>query len=321
VKLIRNLACLPAIAAVLLLAACGGGSSSDVRPGAAAGVTPTSGPDSFLLFPNPQVQADGSVQTNTVAYANAYYAAIDPANAKDTLAKWKAANGFDTGVGTQITVVFGDGRDLGYGRRMTARQNVDGTLAFFVENYLIDPTGSAGYDTDNLPINLDAAIVRDPNSLAFVNAIEFSPVAAGSVSFAKFFNFNAVTGQRESTVDLDGRGDKAMPGPCITCHGGRGDALTPPDSTGKPQFNLVANSASHARGDVQARLHPFEVDTFLFSSKPGFTKAEQQARLKAINQMVLCSYPLVAPSSLPRMPAGGSRSRPRTNGKAPPRRC
>jgi mono/diheme cytochrome c family protein len=157
--------------------------------------------------------------------------------------------------------------------------------------------------------------------LAFVNAIEFSPVAAGSVSFAKFFNFNAVTGQRESTVDLDGRGDKAMPGPCITCHGGRGDALTPPDSTGKPQFNLVANSASHARGDVQARLHPFEVDTFLFSSKPGFTKAEQQARLKAINQMVLCSYPLVAPSSLPRMPAGGSRSRPRTNGKAPPRRC
>src|SRR5436190_20443672 len=100
---------------VLLVAACGGGSSSGVHPGTVAPVTPTSGPDSFLLFPNPQVQADGSAQTNTGAYADAYYAAIDPTNGKDTLAKWKAANGFDTGVGTEITVVFGDGRDLGYG--------------------------------------------------------------------------------------------------------------------------------------------------------------------------------------------------------------
>jgi len=300
VKSIRHLACIPAIATALLLGACGGGSSSDVHPGKNTGVAPTTGPDSFLLFPNPQVQADKSVQTNTVAYAEAYYAAIDPTNAKDTLAKWKAANGFDTGVGTQINVVFGDGRDLGYGRRMTARQNIDGTLAFFVENYLIDPSGSTGYDTGNLAINLDAAIVRDPKSLAFVNAIEFSPgPAGGDIFFAKFFNFNAVTGQRETTVDLDGRGEKAMPGPCITCHGGRGDALTPPDATGKPRFPLVANSKSEARGDVQARLHPFETGTFLFSSKPGFTREEQEAQIKAINQMILCSYPIPAPSSFP----------------------
>ena len=53
------------------------------------------------------------------------------------LTKWKAANGFDTGTGTQVTAVFGDSRDLGFGRRMTARQNPDGTLAFFVENYLV----------------------------------------------------------------------------------------------------------------------------------------------------------------------------------------
>jgi len=294
VNSIRHLACIPAIATVLVVAACGGGSPSDQRPGASTGVTPTSGPDSFLLFPNPQVQADGSKQTNTVAYAEAYYSAIDPNNEKDTLAKWKAANKFD---GTEITVVFGDGRDLGYGRRMTARMNPDKTLAFVVENYLIDPSGNSGYGAESLLINLDAAIVRDPKSLAFVNAIEFSPgPAGGEIFFAKFFNFNAVTGQRELTVDLDGRGEKAMPGPCITCHGGRGDALTPPDATGKRHFPLVENSSSRTRGDVQARLHPFEVDAFLFSSKVGFTRAEQEAQFKSMNMMVLCSYPLPAGS-------------------------
>jgi len=285
----------PALAAMLLLASCGGGSSGDVRPGADPGVVPTSGPDSFLLFPNPQVQPDGSLQTNTLAYADAYYAAIDPSNAKDTLAKWKAANGFDTGTGTQVTVVFGDQRDLGYGRRMTARQNTDGTLAFIVENYLIPAGGVYAYS----PLNLEAAIVRDPKSLIGINAIEFSPGPAGGVSFAKFFNFSPTTGERETALDLDGRGDKAMPGPCITCHGGRADALTPPDASGRPRFPLVQNSVSQARGDVQARLHPFEADVFQFSSTPGFTRAEQEAPIKVINRMILCSYPLSAPSSLP----------------------
>ena len=281
------------MAAALLLASCGGGGSSgDVRPGTDPGVPPLVGPDSFLLFPNPQLQPDGSLQTDTLAYAEAYYDAIDPNNAKDTLAKWKAANGFDTGTGTQATVVFGDKRDLGYGRRMTARQNADGTLAFVVENYLV---GAYGYS----PLNLEAAIVRDPKSLLAINAIEFSPGPAGGVSFAKFFNFNGVTGRRENSLDLDGRGTKAMPGACITCHGGRGDALTPPDASGKRRFNLVQGSVSQARGDVLARLHPFEADAFDFSSTPGFTRNEQEAAIKTINKMILCSYPRAAPAGFP----------------------
>src|SRR5262249_42964251 len=152
-----------------------------------------------------------------------YYAAIDPTNAKDTLAKWKAANGFDSGTGSQVTAVFGDVRDLGYGRRMTGRRNADGTLAFFVENYIFNAGVAYGYSR----LNLDGAIVRDPKSLLFVNASEVSPGPAGGASFAKFFNFNGGTGARELALDLDGRGSKFMPGPCVTCHGGRGDALVP----------------------------------------------------------------------------------------------
>ena len=291
----RSLAALAPCAAALLLAACGGGGSpADVRP-ADPPLQAVSGPDAFLLFPNPQKQADGTLQTDTPAYAQAYYAAIDPTNAKDTLAKWKAANGFDSGSGNQVTVVFGDKRDLGYGRSMVARQNADGTLAFMVENYLVEAAAGYAYSL----LNLDAAVARDTRHLIGVNGIEFSPGPDGGVSFAKFFNFDALTGERELAVDLDGRGMKAMPGPCISCHGGRGDALMPPDASGKARFNRVQNAASGARGDVQAKLHPFEVDAFDFSAAAGYTRAAQEAALKTINRMVLCSYPLPAPSDHP----------------------
>jgi mono/diheme cytochrome c family protein len=291
----RLLAWLAAAAAVLLLASCGGGGSpGDIHPG--TNPVPVPGqPNSFLLFPNPQVQPDGSLQTDTAAYAQAYYAAIDPNNTKDTFAKWKTANGFDTGTGMQVSAVFGDSRDLGFGRRMIGRQNPDGTLAFYVENYLVKTGGAYGFS----PINLEAAIVRDPNSLVYLAGVEFSPGPAGGTSFAKYFNFNVVTGVRETMANIDGLGDKAMPGPCIVCHGGRADALTPPDTAGQPLFNLLQNAVSHTRGDTLGQLPPFEVDGYQFSTTPGYTRAEQEASLKTMNRMVLCSYPLASPSTFP----------------------
>ena len=44
------------------------------------------GIDRFLLFPNP-IQSASTFETNTAAYAQAYYRAIDSTNAKDTLTK------------------------------------------------------------------------------------------------------------------------------------------------------------------------------------------------------------------------------------------
>jgi mono/diheme cytochrome c family protein len=293
----------------LVLAGCGGGgggSSADVRPGPQPPAVTSSDPDKFLLFPNPQLQADGSMQTNTQEYAEAYYRAIDPDNERDTIARYKAKNGFETGSGVEVNVVFGDKRDLGYGRRMYARQNADGTLAFYVENYLIQ----AGAAYEYSPLNLEAAIVRDTKWLVGINAIEFSPGPNGGASFPKFYNYNAA-GARQLFVNLDNRGPKAMPGPCISCHGGRGDALTPADASGKKRFNLVQNGVSQTRGDVQARMHPFEADAFDFATTyAGFSRAEQEAKIKTINRMLLCTYPLAAPSAAPedacRRMAGGS---------------
>jgi mono/diheme cytochrome c family protein len=297
VRLGRPIATAGLLATALLLASCGGGGGStggDVNPSAPP-VAPISGPNIFLLFPNPQKLADGTLQTDTETYVRAYYAAIDPSGQKDTLDKWKAANGFGSPGGTEVGVVFGDVRDLGYGRLMRARQNANGTIAFHVENYLVEATAGYAYS----PFNLSAAVVRDKRWHIGTNAIEYSPGPDGGAPFAKFFNFNAVTGERSLFVDLDGRGEKAMPGPCITCHGGRGDPLTPPDANGKQLFALAANSASQARGDVQGRLHAFELDTYDFSTTPGYTRADQEASFKIMNKMVLCTYPIPAPTGLP----------------------
>jgi mono/diheme cytochrome c family protein len=294
-KSLRSLAILLPAA---LLAACGGGGGSDVvnpneHPPEA--VITLEDPNIFLTFPNPQKQADGEIQTTAQEYATAYYGDIDPLNERDTIAKYKAKNGFDSGTGTQVSIIFGDVRDLGTGRRMTVRQNIDGSVAFFVENYKVNLDADYTFNT----ANLDAAIARDLRWMPYANGIEFTPGPNGGVSFAKFYNFNGATGQRQSMVSIDGRSDKAMPSVCISCHGGRGDALTPPDAQGKRHFPIVANGASQARGDVQAHLHPIEADAVAWSEQPGFTRAEQEAALKTINKMILCTYPKTAADTFP----------------------
>jgi mono/diheme cytochrome c family protein len=274
------------LSAVLTVGACSQDNTGDTPPPGASSLADAT----FLLFPNPLVEPDGSLQTNSVAYAQAYYAAIDPTNARDTLAKWKAANLFDSGTGMQVEVVFGDVRDLGYGRRMIVRQNANGTIAAVVENYMVETV----VDYTFTGLNLEAAVQRVPRWHDNINAIEFSPDPGSGASFVKFFQFNPETGARELTVELDGRGEKAMPGPCLACHGGRADPLTP---TGA--FPLVPNTASGRRGDVLGRMMPLEVGTFAFSATPGLTRADQEAALKTINQIVLCSYPIPVATAFP----------------------
>ncbi|MFP3556901.1 hypothetical protein SB861_40240 [Paraburkholderia sp. SIMBA_049] len=259
----------------------------------------------FLIFPNPQVPPEApelqNAQTLSADYARAYYAAVDPFNEKDTLDKWKAANGFGSGSGTEVTAIFGDVRDLGYGRRMTARLDpARGTIAFLVENYLVSPGGAYGYS----PESLAAAIASDTRWRVQYNAIEYSlgpNPAPGDKPFAKFYNFDPATGQRQLTVNIDGRGQKAMPAVCFTCHGGRGDALEK-DASGNLFYGHPMFAASHANGDAQARLHPFEVGNFDFSTTAGHTRADYEVALKFMNRLVLCTYPAANGSGLDNCP-------------------
>jgi hypothetical protein len=180
-----------------------------------------------------------------------------------------------------------------------------------VENYLVSPAAAYTYSS----FNLDAAVVRDQRWHVGTNAIEFSgstcintttpmtdpSTCVSTIKFAKFYTFDPNTGKRLLSANLDGRGNKAMPSICITCHGGRGDPLTPAagSPTGKALFPWVGNSASQKRGDVQAHMQPLIVDSFGYSSTPGYTRANQEAKLKAINELVLCSYPVSVYAAYP----------------------
>ena len=138
--------------AILLLfnvAGCGGRGDSKPQPQPTVDATVQS--DSFLTF----VNHDADV--NSQAYADKYYATVDPSNKRTTLADWKKTTGFDASAATHAT--FRDAKDLGYGRDMYAWQDADGNAYVYVDNYLVelDPGDATSYG----PLNLSAAIEQD----------------------------------------------------------------------------------------------------------------------------------------------------------------
>ncbi len=217
-------------------------------------------------------------QIDQTAYAQAYYAEIDPLNERHTLAKFKAKNGFGP---CDYEVRFRDVLDLGYGRHMCARRNVmTGDIAVWVENFQVTAIPAQFYG----PLNLEAVINDDRRWHIGTNAIEYSPTPnSGAMKVVKFYTF-APDGTRRLAVDLDGKGAKAMPVPCISCHGGTAWPLT---ATGAfPTIGVFS------RGDVRAQMQPINVDTLDFSADFPYRRVDQEAALKGINQYVLCSYPL-----------------------------
>ena len=226
-------------------------------------------------------------KTNDASYAQAYYATIDPNDQRTTLADFQAVNGFGPG---DTHVIFRDTKDLGYGRDMYFHDNGDGTYAFIVNNYVVTDLPGETYG----PMNLDAAIAQVDKYHLGTNAIEYGPVDVDGTPggddvngdgtfdaadyFPRFYNFSSDPPyERRDTVDLDGKGEKAMPVPCIVCHGGRADPLLPDGSFPRS-------------GDTWSQLQPLDVGTFEYADASPWTRAEVEVGLKAMNQAVYASY-------------------------------
>jgi hypothetical protein len=246
-----------------------GNSGSSAPPAVNSSVTP----DSFLTFVNQ------SLDINTEAYAAAYYAAVDPMDERTTLADWKTKNEFDAG--EDVHVIFRDTKDLGYGRDMYAKSLSNGSVAFYVNNYVvqIEPGDASTYG----PLNLDAAIEGDREYHIGTNAIEFSPDPNDPLGqkILKFFTFSPADAngvqRRLTAANLDGRGVKYMPMMCVVCHGGtlyplRPDGSFDPIALKSPQLNMLPQH------------------TFQFSPVSGYTETDQKDGIAAINQMVLNAY-------------------------------
>lgn len=231
---------------------------------------------------------------NNKAWTQAYYAAIDPYNERDSLHKWKSRNGFDQG--HDVHVIFRDTKDLGYGRSVFMRENTNGCLALYVENFRVDAIAGIPYSS----LNLAAAIENDRLHHFGSNAIEFSDLDGdcdgSDPMFNKFFTFKAdptkpnADEPRLLSVDLDGRGEKYMPLPCITCHGGNAMPLLA-DGT-FPSAALPGQTNPELRiGDTNSKLQPLEVDSFEYSNVSGYTRSDQETKLKQINTVVFNSFP------------------------------
>jgi mono/diheme cytochrome c family protein len=166
-----------------------------------------------------------------------------------------------------------------------------------VQNFVVDDLPGVTYG----PLNLDAAINQVERYHLGTNAIEYGPIDLDgdflpddvngdglndeADFFPRFYNFSPDPPyERRDTVDLDGKGEKAMPVPCIVCHGGRADALLPGPVNAHPDSRFPRS------GDTQSRLQPLDVGTFEYGDASPWTQAEVEVGLKAINQAVYDSY-------------------------------
>jgi hypothetical protein len=210
----------------------------------------------------------------------AYYAAIDPTNSKTTFADWKSANSMavnpdanndgnlynDDATTGEVSAAYANAGDLGFGRGMHAKK-VGNNVAFYVCNY---PT----VDEARINANQGACV-----------AMEYSPVPPGTTRFTKFYVFNAA-GDRIASANLDGRGEKFVPGLCMACHAG---SYNPPEV-----INASGNIPAHRRFRVSppgnpnqsSQFLPFDLDAFEYSAISGFRRQDQEGKFKTLNQRV-----------------------------------
>jgi hypothetical protein len=187
---------------------------------------------------------------------------------------WKQQSGlapYNTAGETQATFV--NMVDLNLTRIHHAVQN--GTdVAMYVCNYPgpSDPTNQAQVDT---------AITNAQNNSGLVACVAMDYTTLPGVNngqpFTRFFTFGP-SGNLLLSINLDGRGEKFMPGACVACHAGDNYAgHFPTDGSG------AAN--------IGARFLPFDEANFAFSDQSGLTLSSQAAAIHALNNLTLKTNP------------------------------
>jgi hypothetical protein len=260
----------------------------------------------------------------SASYTDAYYRALDPnygggsADIRSTFSGWLDANGFNDAAAAAAIhhVTMRDALDLGYGRDIHFMQHADCSVSVYVRNY--QATGVPGQDYG--PLNLDAAVNQIEKYHIGTNAIEWGPPISGDgrntsppVAAAdpaqcasssgnnlgqyvlRFYSFDPSDPQpRRNLIDMDSRGDKAMPIPCLTCHGGKADPLL-----GNGNLRLLDDEVGGAGSggepifinrDNFGHLQPLRVDSFDFSTTTGYTRADLEPAFAAINQAIYDTY-------------------------------
>lgn len=183
---------------------------------------------------------------------------------------WKRKHKFKpyAGSNTEVVANYINKWDLNLVRRMVATSTAPDSTAFYVCNHP-GPDGGTQTEVDQV---LDTAF-RGDNQVACV-AMEWStsPGVNGGVPFTKFLTFGP-DGALLPSINLDGRGEKYMPGACVACHGGT-------------QYNGRFPDKGNPSPFLGSRFLPFDTGNFLFGSRQDLGEQAQTDALYLLNQMV-----------------------------------
>ena len=200
----------------------------------------------------------------SAAFANGYYAAVDPLNERTTLGAWWNKNGFvfgPNGIPTNaVRTSYLNFNDLGSGRDMYLLQRPDGTAAAYVTNY-----GLFNQDLGNADL---AANKTNPGATV---AMEYSTVEGQAATrIVKFFVFAGAdfdaNAPRVGSANLDGFGEKFVPNLCLNCHGGNYS----PANAASPSFADINMGAAFRELDIATYKFPGSRDTANTSEKAAF---------------------------------------------------
>jgi hypothetical protein len=240
-----------------------------VVPEAGAASIDLPGSSQFLAFKG---------QDNQRSACN-YYAAIGAVAACDaqggfvepiSLDDWKRQHRitpFDAGAPT-ATATYVNKMDLNLVRRMTATKTSGDNIAYVVCNHP-GPEGSTQKEVDAV---IDIGLANE--RLVACVAMEWSvtPGAFGGKPFTKFLTFGP-DGSLLPSVNLDGRGEKYLPGGCVACHGG-------PLYAGKFPERGVASPY------LGSKFLPFDTGNYFFHSQAALAEPAQSKDIFQLNAWV-----------------------------------
>lgn len=177
------------------------------------------------------------------------------------LAPYNAAN-------TEVRATFINRVDLNLVRRMVATKVDANDISFYVCNHP-GPLTDNQAEVDQV-VDTALADQRQVACVAMENTV--SRGANGDQPFTKFLTFGP-DGRLLTSINLDGRGEKYMPGACVACHGGR-------------QYAGHFGERGEPSPMLGASFLPFDLGNYRFSGSPQLTEAAQSDALRALNGLV-----------------------------------
>jgi mono/diheme cytochrome c family protein len=158
--------------------------------------------------------------------------------------------------------------DLNLVRFMRATQTAPDNIAFIVCNHPGPQTQSQA-EVDDV---MSHALAGEREVACVAMEWSTTPGANGGLPFTKFLTF-APDGSLLPSINLDGRGEKYMPGTCVACHGG---------SQYSGHFAEKGNPSPFLGSGFLA----FDTGNYLFASDPALGEAAQSDALYGLNQLV-----------------------------------